>query len=99
MNSCLQRSLETTTGAKDGDGFFCLNFRADRAREIMAAIGDPAFDGFDAGKRPQWAGLLGMAAYSDAQHCLYEHSLPQRGHRQYVGGLGRAAWQNAVPFG
>ena len=25
-------------GAKDGDGFFCLNFRSDRAREILAAL-------------------------------------------------------------
>jgi 2,3-bisphosphoglycerate-independent phosphoglycerate mutase len=57
-------------GAQDGDGFFCLNFRADRAREIMAALGDPAFDGFDAGERPNWAGLMGMAAYSD-QHTTY----------------------------
>jgi 2,3-bisphosphoglycerate-independent phosphoglycerate mutase len=30
--------LDGYEGAKDGDGFFCLNFRADRAREIMAAI-------------------------------------------------------------
>jgi 2,3-bisphosphoglycerate-independent phosphoglycerate mutase len=33
-------------GAKDGDGLFCLNFRADRAREILAAMADPAFDAF-----------------------------------------------------
>jgi 2,3-bisphosphoglycerate-independent phosphoglycerate mutase len=30
-------------GAKDGDGYFCLNFRSDRAREIMAALAEPAF--------------------------------------------------------
>ncbi|MEO9572807.1 MAG: 2,3-bisphosphoglycerate-independent phosphoglycerate mutase [Tateyamaria sp.] len=53
-------------GAKDGDGLFCLNFRADRAREIMAAMGDPGFDAFDASGRPDWAGLMGMADYSDA---------------------------------
>ncbi|WP_299293838.1 2,3-bisphosphoglycerate-independent phosphoglycerate mutase [uncultured Tateyamaria sp.] len=53
-------------GAKDGDGVFCLNFRADRAREIMAALGDPGFDGFEAGKRPDWAGVMGMADYSEA---------------------------------
>ena len=53
-------------GAKDGDGLFCLNFRADRAREIMAAMGDPGFDAFMADGRPAWAGLLGMADYSDA---------------------------------
>ncbi|WP_299651373.1 2,3-bisphosphoglycerate-independent phosphoglycerate mutase [uncultured Tateyamaria sp.] len=53
-------------GAKDGDGFFCLNFRADRAREIMAAIGDPGFDAFDPEGRPDWSGLMGMADYSEA---------------------------------
>ncbi|MBW4706888.1 2,3-bisphosphoglycerate-independent phosphoglycerate mutase [Roseobacter sp. YSTF-M11] len=58
------------TGAQAGDGVFCLNFRADRAREIMAAIGDPEFDAFDTGKRPQWAALMGMAPYSD-QHSAY----------------------------
>ena len=57
-------------GAKDGDGFFCLNFRADRAREILAAIGQPDFDGFDTGKRPDWAALLGMVDYSD-EHSTY----------------------------
>ncbi|ASM74091.1 2,3-bisphosphoglycerate-independent phosphoglycerate mutase [Pseudosulfitobacter pseudonitzschiae] len=57
-------------GAQDGDGVFCLNFRADRAREIMAAIGAPDFNAFEAGTRPEWAGLLGMAEYSD-QHSAY----------------------------
>ncbi len=57
-------------GAKNGDGFFCLNFRADRAREIMAALGDPDFDAYDAGTRPDWAALMGMAQYSEA-HARY----------------------------
>ena len=57
-------------GAKDGDGLFCLNFRADRAREIMAALGDPGFDAFDVQGRPDWAGLIGMADYSEA-HAAY----------------------------
>lgn len=52
-------------GAKDGDGLFCLNFRADRAREIMAALGDPGFDAFEPKGRPDWAGLMGMADYSE----------------------------------
>ncbi|ABG30059.1 2,3-bisphosphoglycerate-independent phosphoglycerate mutase [Roseobacter denitrificans] len=58
------------TGAKDNDGFFCLNFRADRAREIMAAIGDPDFTAFETGARPKWASLMGMAQYSEA-HANY----------------------------
>ena len=57
-------------GAKDGDGLFCLNFRADRAREIMAALGDPAFDAFAPEGRPDWAGLMGMADYSK-EHAAY----------------------------
>ena len=57
-------------GAKQGDGFYCLNFRADRAREILAALGDPAFDGFDASARPKWEAMLGMVDYS-AQHNSY----------------------------
>lgn len=57
-------------GPRDGDGLFCLNFRADRAREIMAALGDPDFDNFDPEPRPAWSGLLGMAEYSD-QHDAY----------------------------
>jgi 2,3-bisphosphoglycerate-independent phosphoglycerate mutase len=56
--------IDGYTGASDGDGLFCLNFRADRAREIMAALGDPAFDAFDAAGRPEWAALMGMAGYS-----------------------------------
>lgn len=58
------------TGVQDGDGLFCLNFRADRAREILAAIGQAEFDAFETGARPKLAGLLGMVDYSDA-HTKY----------------------------
>ena len=51
-------------GARDGDGIFCLNFRADRAREILLALGQPGFAGFDTGRRPAWAAMLGMVDYS-----------------------------------
>ncbi|MEM1352101.1 MAG: 2,3-bisphosphoglycerate-independent phosphoglycerate mutase, partial [Pseudomonadota bacterium] len=62
--------IEGYGGAYDGDAFFCLNFRADRAREIMAAIGAPTFDAFDRGPRVDWASLMGMAQYSDT-HSQY----------------------------
>ena len=58
------------TGVREGDAFFCLNFRADRAREILAAIGAPEFDGFDRGAKPQLSSLLGMVEYSD-EHAHY----------------------------
>ncbi|SNR32991.1 2,3-bisphosphoglycerate-independent phosphoglycerate mutase [Puniceibacterium sediminis] len=57
-------------GIRDGDGFFCLNFRADRAREILAAIGAPGFDGFDRGTMPKLASFLGMVEYSE-DHARY----------------------------
>lgn len=74
-------------GAKDGDGFFCLNFRADRAREILAAIGQPDFSAFPVGVRPEWAVLLGMVDYSEQHNAYMEAAYPKR---QIVNTLG--AW-------
>ena len=45
-NSSSRRSSETISGMRDGDGILCFNFRADRVREILAAMLDPAFSGF-----------------------------------------------------
>ena len=69
--------LDDYAGANDGDGVFCLNFRADRAREILAAIGQPQFDRFDAGRRPDWAGLLGMVDYSQAHDAYMTTAYPK----------------------
>ena len=70
--------IGTYGGAKPGDGFFCLNFRADRAREILAAIGAPAFNGFDRGTQPSWSSLLGMVDYSDAHNAFMTTAYPKR---------------------
>lgn len=64
-------------GARDGDGFFCLNFRADRAREILSAAADPDFDKFDVTGRPAWAGLLGMVDYSDRHNHFMTAAYPK----------------------
>ncbi|MDG1337147.1 MAG: 2,3-bisphosphoglycerate-independent phosphoglycerate mutase [Tateyamaria sp.] len=69
--------IDGYTGARDGDGMFCLNFRADRAREIMAAIGDPTFDAFDPVGRPDWACLLGMADYSESHKSYMMATYPK----------------------
>ncbi|PHQ69357.1 MAG: phosphoglycerate mutase (2,3-diphosphoglycerate-independent) [Sneathiella sp.] len=53
-------------GIKDGDGFIMANFRADRAREMMIAMTDTEFDGFDRGRQPALAALNGMVEYSSA---------------------------------
>ncbi|MCA8884165.1 MAG: 2,3-bisphosphoglycerate-independent phosphoglycerate mutase [Rhodobacteraceae bacterium] len=65
-------------GAKDGDGFFCLNFRADRAREILRAVAQPDFDAFDTGTRPKWSALLGMVDYSEDHSAWFETVFPKR---------------------
>lgn len=65
-------------GARDGDGLFCLNFRADRAREILQAIADPAFAAFERGACPSWAALLGMVEYSEAHNAWFETVFPSR---------------------
>ncbi len=65
-------------GAKPGDGVFCLNFRADRAREILAALGDPTFTAFDTGPRPQWSAMLGMVEYSDLHNAYMATAFPKR---------------------
>ena len=72
-------------GARDGDGYFCLNFRSDRAREILAALADPGFSSFDAGKRPVWAALLGMVAYSDRHSSYMATAYPKRSIPNSIG--------------
>ena len=72
-------------GARDGDGFFCLNFRADRAREILRAIGEPGFDAFDTGVRPEWAALLGMVEYSEGHNAYMKTVFPPRDIRNTLG--------------
>jgi 2,3-bisphosphoglycerate-independent phosphoglycerate mutase len=51
-------------GMKDGDGLLMANFRADRAREILAALADPGFSAFARPGLPAFAARLGMTEYS-----------------------------------
>jgi 2,3-bisphosphoglycerate-independent phosphoglycerate mutase len=53
-------------GIKDGDGVLCFNFRADRVREILGAMLDPEFSGFERKHKLKFAAAVGMAQYSDA---------------------------------
>lgn len=64
-------------GIKDGDGVFFINFRADRAREILRAIGEPGFSEFDVGARPKLATLLGMVEYSKDHNAYMTTCFPK----------------------
>ena len=70
--------IDGYAGARDGDGLFCLNFRADRAREILAAAAQPDFDAFDVSGRPDWAARLGMVSYSDDHDGWFATVFPKR---------------------
>ncbi|MEM7522590.1 MAG: 2,3-bisphosphoglycerate-independent phosphoglycerate mutase [Pseudomonadota bacterium] len=78
-------------GARDGDGVLFLNFRADRARELLSAIGDPAFDGFAPSRRPAFAALAGMVEYSDVHNGFMSALFPSE---PVVNTLG--AWVSAA---
>ena len=65
-------------GVKDGDGVFCMNFRADRAREILRAIGEPGFAEFDVGTRPKLAARLGLVEYSTRHNDYMTTVFPPR---------------------
>jgi 2,3-bisphosphoglycerate-independent phosphoglycerate mutase len=65
-------------GMRDGDGLFFVNFRADRAREILAAFGDPGFAAFDTGPRPKLAARLGMVDYSKDHDRYMTSMFPKR---------------------
>lgn len=51
-------------GMRDGDGLMCFNFRADRVREILEALLDPAFEGFARARPIRFAAALGLTQYS-----------------------------------
>ncbi len=63
---------------RDGDGLLFINFRADRAREILSALADPVFDAFDTGPRPAWAACLGMVEYSDRHNDFMQAIFPKQ---------------------
>jgi 2,3-bisphosphoglycerate-independent phosphoglycerate mutase len=52
------------SGMRDGDGLLMANFRADRVRQILGALLDPEFTGFERKRRPNFSAALGMSDYS-----------------------------------
>lgn len=65
-------------GAADGDGLFFANFRADRARQILGALVDPKFDGYEVVGRPKWGAVIGMVQYSDTLDALMPAIFPSQ---------------------
>ena len=53
-------------GMEDDGALLFANFRADRARQISAALLDPGFDGFARARTVRFAAAAGLTQYSDA---------------------------------
>jgi 2,3-bisphosphoglycerate-independent phosphoglycerate mutase len=63
-------------GVRDGDGVLCFNFRADRVREILAALLDPTFAGFARRRLVRFAAAAGMTQYSEQLDSLLQAIFP-----------------------
>ncbi|MBT7759171.1 MAG: 2,3-bisphosphoglycerate-independent phosphoglycerate mutase, partial [Rhodospirillaceae bacterium] len=72
-------------GMADGDGLLMANFRADRAREILTALVDPAFDGFTRGRMANFSDRLGMISYSTALDASFGTLFPPEQVPQTLG--------------
>ena len=93
------RVLGDYTGMQDGDGILCLNFRADRAREILATFADPDFNAFDTGPRPNFAIVSGFTEYSrrhaSYMDCIFPDERPENTLAEWVGKQGRTQYHSA----
>ncbi|MEI4196301.1 2,3-bisphosphoglycerate-independent phosphoglycerate mutase [Roseovarius sp. E0-M6] len=86
------RVLGDYRGMQDGDGILCLNFRADRAREILASFADPEFDDFETGPRPRFAIVSGFTEYSRRHtaymDCIFPDEAPENTLSQWIAAHG-----------
>ncbi len=72
-------------GVQAGDALLTFNFRADRIRQILMALLDPAFAGFDRGRVPHFAAAAGMTQYSTALDRLQTTVFPPIGMEDLLG--------------
>ena len=64
------------SGMKNGDGVLMANFRADRARQILSALLDPAFAGFTRPRQIKFAAAVGLTEYSAAHNAFMAVMFP-----------------------
>jgi 2,3-bisphosphoglycerate-independent phosphoglycerate mutase len=79
------------SGMQDGDGVLCFNFRADRVREILGALLDPAFAGFPRQRRVSIAAAVGMTQYSETLNALMQAMLAPQALPNVLGEVVAAA--------
>ena len=77
--------IDGYAGMKDGDAILMANFRADRAREILTALLDPTFVGFDRGTPVRFASVVGMVEYSNALNAYMTAIFPPKSLTRVLG--------------
>ena len=75
------------TGINNGDGLLMANFRADRVRQLLAALLDPQFNEFPRQARPDFATTLGMVEYSDKLRPLIQALFPPQVITEHFGAV------------
>ncbi|HWT07770.1 MAG TPA: 2,3-bisphosphoglycerate-independent phosphoglycerate mutase, partial [Roseomonas sp.] len=78
-------------GMQDGDGLLCFNFRADRVREIITALVDPAFDGFARRRVIHFSAAVGMTEYSAALNTHLATLFPAQSMADILGSVAAGA--------
>ncbi len=78
-------------GMQDGDGVLCFNFRADRVREILAALLDPGFSGFPRRRTIRFAAAAGMTEYSEELNAFLQTIFPTDNLEKVLGEVAAAA--------
>lgn len=81
---------------RDADEVVCFNFRADRMRQIVRALTDTPFDGFDDPVRPR-VNVTTMTVYDRTSHLpvLFEPFSMARIMAEVVSGAGRSMFRTA----
>ena len=72
-------------GMQDGDGLIMANFRADRARQILASLLDPAFDEFFPPRRVKFAAARSLCSYSETLDRLAQPLFPPLAVTDHLG--------------
>lgn len=71
-------------GMRDGDGFLCANFRADRVRQLLAGLLGLAAE-FSSRRRVQFAAAVGMTRYSEELDRHLKTLFPPQSMEQLLG--------------
>lgn len=83
----LPTAIDGYAGMANGDGLLMANFRADRAREILGALVEPDFGGFERSKVVDFAAAAGVTSYSEALDAHFEPLFPSIGLDNVLGAV------------